>query len=57
MPVIPTEGDFEDDTVTIPVSEYLHLLSEVKFLRYLEYFEIEKWSSYAEAIDAWRNDD
>lgn len=57
MPVIPTDGDWEDDTVTIPVSEYLHLLSEVKFLRYLEHFDIEQWPKYQEVIQAWRTDD
>lgn len=53
--IIPQEGDWENDTVTIPVSEYIHLLEEVKFLRYLELQGVETWDGFTLALKAWRD--
>ncbi len=55
MTIVPQESDFENDTVTIPVDEYLHLLNEVKFLRYLEHIGVDNWEGYQEAIKVWRD--
>lgn len=55
MPVIPMIGDWEADTVTIPVSEYITLLEENKFLRVLESRGLDSWDGYDDALKAWRS--
>lgn len=51
------EDDVMNDTVTIPVDEYIALHEEVKFLRYLHNLGVEEWEGYALAVKAWRNDE
>lgn len=55
--IIPNEGDFENDAVTIPVDEYLRLHAEVKLLRYLEAHGVSTWDGYERAVEAWRSNE
>lgn len=55
--IIPAEGDWEQDNVTISVDEYITLLAESKFLKYLETLGIENWDGYQDALHQWRNDE
>lgn len=55
--IIPTLGDLEADTVTVTVDEYMTLLQEVKFLRYLEQFGIQEWEGFEQAVNAWRDNE
>lgn len=57
MTIIAQKGDWENDTVTIPVDEYITLQQEVKFLRYLESHGVDSWEGYEMAIESWRNGD
>jgi hypothetical protein len=52
--IIPQPDDMENDTVTIPVDEYLHMHDEIKFLRYLENNGVENWEGYDNAVLDWR---
>lgn len=55
--IIPMEDDYLNDTVTIPVEEYIQLQEENKFLRYLERFGVDNWEGYQDALKAWRDNE
>lgn len=51
MPVIPRAGDWEEDQVTIPVGEYIKLIQQNEFLKYMK--EV-LGPEFDEAVKAWR---
>lgn len=55
MTVIPQEGDWEQDVVTIPVDEYIKLQEEAKFLHLLHQFGVDEWNLYEAALKMWRD--
>lgn len=57
MTIIKHDGDWENDTVTIPLDEYMLLLQEVKFLHALEKCGVETWEGFETAMRFWRAND
>lgn len=53
--IIPQPEDWENDTVTIPVSEYIQLTEEIKFLHILESMGVENWEGFEDALKEWRD--
>lgn len=48
--IIPNEGDFEGDTVTIPVDEYIELTDSDEFLACLHQAGVDNWEGYQHAV-------
>lgn len=55
MTIIVRPEDWVEDVVTIPVTEYIHLKEEERFLRYLENNDIQEWEKFEACLEAWRH--
>jgi hypothetical protein len=55
--IVPSPDDMPNDTVTITIDEYMTLLAEVKFLRYMENHGVDQWEGFERAVEAWRNNE